>query len=155
METHDIVAVLQESQFFSDLPIDDLRQVATLCREHTYDQGDTVFRQGEQGEHLYTIAEGLIHLERRVNLGSRQATVLIDTLGRGRTLGCWSALLGQAHLLMSSACVQKPTVVVALSGPALRQMMTQDPRFGFKIMERLSFLLRERIQAAYGAMDRF
>jgi len=155
MATDTIAAVLQHSHFFSNLGLDDIGQVASLCRRVTYDQGDYVFRQGDHGEHLYVIADGLVHLERRVNLGNRQADVLIDTLGKGRTLGCWSALLGEPHVLMSSACVQKPTAVVELSGPALRRMMAANAAFGFNIMERLCFLLRERIQAAYGAMDRF
>jgi hypothetical protein len=32
--------------------------------------------------------------------------------------------------------------------------MEEDTQFGFFILERLCFLLRERIQAAYGAMDK-
>lgn len=155
MESQTLSAVLQESAFFAGMTAEDIGQVASLCRQVAYAPGDFVFRQGDRGEHLYTIAEGLIHLERCVNLGARQANVLIDTLGKGRTLGCWSALLGEPHVLMSSACVQKPTVVVACSGVELRRMMTDNTVFGFNIMQRLCFLLRERIQAAYGAMDRF
>jgi CRP-like cAMP-binding protein len=155
MKNEAIITALQESAFFSNMAPADIQRVASLCRTVTYDQGAFVFRQGDGGEHLYTIVEGQIYLERAVNLGHRQGRVLIDTLGKGRTLGCWSALLGQAHILMSSAIVEKPSVVLAFSGPDLRQMMTENAAFGFKIMERLCFLLRERIQAAYGAMDRF
>jgi hypothetical protein len=32
--------------------------------------------------------------------------------------------------------------------------MVSDARFGFNVMERLCFLLRERIQSAYGAMEK-
>jgi CRP/FNR family cyclic AMP-dependent transcriptional regulator len=32
--------------------------------------------------------------------------------------------------------------------------MEEDTAFGFFMLERLSFLLRDRIQAAYGAMDK-
>jgi CRP/FNR family transcriptional regulator, cyclic AMP receptor protein len=32
--------------------------------------------------------------------------------------------------------------------------MTKDKVFGFQMLERLSFLLRDRIQSAYGAMEK-
>ncbi len=154
VEIEKTISVLQNSKFFEDMAPEDIARVASLCRAESYDQGDFVFKQGNCGEHLYTIVEGLIHLERMVNLGHRKGRTLIDTLGRGRTLGCWSALLGESHILMSSASVQKPTTVLKLAGRDLRCMMTENSTFGFNIMERLCFLLRERIQAAYGAMDR-
>jgi CRP-like cAMP-binding protein len=155
MKKEMILSVLQESSFFANMAAADIERVASLCRQVSYEPGSFVFRQGDCGEHLYTIVEGQVHLERSVNLGHRHGHVLIDTLGKGRTLGCWSALLGESHILMSSATVEKPTVVLAFSGPDLRLMMTENAAFGFKMMERLCFLLRERIQAAYGAMDRF
>ena len=155
MKIDQIVAILQESKFFTGMEPDDIARVAPLCSEAAFDQGTFVFRQGERGEHLFTIVEGQVHLERAVNLGHRKGRMRIDSLGRGRTLGCWSVLLGEPHILMSSANVHRATRVLKIAGCDLRLMMTQNASFGFKMMERLCFLLRERIQAAYGAMDRF
>lgn len=154
MEIETMISVLQDSRFFRNMAPPDIGRVASLCRKVEYDQGSYIFQQGNFGEHLYTIVDGLIHLERRVNLGHRKGNILIDTLGKGRTLGCWSALLGESHILMSSASVQKPTTVLQVAGRDLRIMMTENFAFGFNMMERLCFLLSERIQAAYGAMDR-
>jgi hypothetical protein len=55
---------------------------------------------------------------------------------------------------MSSATCQKPTNVVAIKGTALRKMMIDNSELGFKILEKLCFLLKDRIQAAYGAMEK-
>jgi hypothetical protein len=41
-----------------------------------------------------------------------------------------------------------------MQGARLRELMTADPLFGFNLMEKLCFLLRDRIQAAYGAMEK-
>jgi hypothetical protein len=41
-----------------------------------------------------------------------------------------------------------------LKGAELRKDMVNDTGFGFNVMERLCLLLRERIQAAYGAMEK-
>jgi CRP-like cAMP-binding protein len=155
MDTDDIIQVLQNSQFFRNLASENLAKVASLCREVNFEVGDWVFKQGDYGEHLFIVVEGYIHLERAMNMGGRQGQVTIDTLGKGRTLGCWSALLGEPHVLLSGAICEKPSLLLKIRGNALRQMMTENVSFGFDMMERLCFLLRDRIQAAYGAMDRF
>ena len=41
-----------------------------------------------------------------------------------------------------------------MRGARLRQMMTAKPQLGFSVLERLCFLLWDRIQAAYGAMEK-
>jgi hypothetical protein len=55
---------------------------------------------------------------------------------------------------MSSAYCQKPTEIVSIEGAELREMMLNTPALGMQVMERLCFLLRDRIQAAYGAMEK-
>jgi CRP/FNR family transcriptional regulator, cyclic AMP receptor protein len=155
METEEILNVLQNSKFFHNLAVENLSRIASLCQEESFYVGDCVFQQGEYGEHLYIIVHGHIHLERTMTVGHRDGYTLIDTLGKGRTLGCWSALLGESHVLMSTAVCQKPSFLLKIKGRDLRQMMTENLDFGFDLMQRLCFLLRDRLQAAYGAMDRF
>jgi len=120
----------------------------------TYQNGEYVFRQGDYGEHIYIIVEGQIYLERTVDLGTHKGNVVIEILGKGRVLGCWSTLLNMPHILMSSAVCQKPTKIVAIKGADLRRMMIGNTERGVNLMERLCFLLRDRIQAAYGAMEK-
>jgi CRP-like cAMP-binding protein len=155
MQHEEILHVLHNSKFFRNLADDHLQKVAPLCEEVSLEAGEWVFTQGDYGEHLFIIVEGYIHLERAMTVGEREGHVIIDTLGRGRTLGCWSALLGEAHTLMSGAVCEKPSLLLKIKGNDLRRMMTADIEFGFEVMQRLCLLLRDRIQAAYGAMDRF
>lgn len=154
MKNEKIHRVLQNSRFFCSLADETIEKVAQLCQEVAFDTGESVFKQGDYGEHLYIIIDGQVFLERSMNLGGRKGRVLIDTLGKGRALGCWSTLLGEPHVLMSTATCQRPTTLLTIKGRDLRQAMTQSITFGFDVMERLCLLLRDRIQAAYGAMDR-
>lgn len=154
MKNEKIYRVLQDSRFFCNLADETIEKVAQLCQEVAFDTGESVFKQGDYGEHLYIIIDGQIFLERSMNLGVRKGRILIDTLGKGRAFGCWSTLLGEPHVLMSTATCQRPTTLLTIKGRDLRQAMTQSITFGFDVMERLCLLLRDRIQAAYGAMDR-
>jgi CRP-like cAMP-binding protein len=154
MDLPEIKEALEGSEFFRGLDGDDIENIANLCQIETYKPGQFVFRQGDFGEHLYIIADGHIFLERSMDLGTRKGSAVFGILGKGRAFGCWSTLLGEPHNLMSSATCQKPTKVVSLKGTELREMMLSNRELGFNVLERLCFLLRDRIQGALGAMEK-
>jgi CRP/FNR family cyclic AMP-dependent transcriptional regulator len=154
MNPAEIQQFLRNSEFLKGLTPADIEKISSICRPVNFEAGDYVFHQGDFGEHLYIIVSGYIFLERAMDIGKHKGNVVIDALGRGRTLGCWSSLLGQPHVMMSSASCQKPTTILTFNGTDLRGMMLENSHFGFNILERLCFLLRDRIQAAYGAMDK-
>ncbi len=141
---------LGSCEFFELLGKSEIAEIAGLCQANAYKSGEYVFQQGDHGEHLYVIAQGHIHIERSMDLGARKGNIVIETLGKGRVLGCWSTLLDLPHTLIC----QKPTTTLAIKGSDLRRIMVGNTKLGFNIMERLCFLLRNRIQAAYGAMEK-
>ena len=145
---------LESCDFFKGMGKDEISKITELCQANTYESGEYVFRQGEMGEHLYIIAEGHIVLERAIALGAKEGSVSIGILGKGRVVGCWSGLLGEPHHHMSSAVCKKSTHVLVMRGSELRQMMLSNLQFGFSVLERLCISLRERIQGAYGAMEK-
>ncbi|MFH1124349.1 MAG: cyclic nucleotide-binding domain-containing protein [Pseudomonadota bacterium] len=154
MERSEIQRALEGSEFFKGLEKPDIEKIAGLCEVKTFEPGQTIFRQGDFGDRIYIIVEGLVFLERARDLGNRKGSVVIGMLGKGRVLGCWSTLLDEPHNLMSSAPCQKETKVIALEGARLRALMVSNRLLGFNVLERLCFLLRDRIQGAYGAMER-
>ena len=154
MDASDILPVLEGCEFFRGVEGSDLEKISALCDAKTYEPGDFVFRQGDFGEHLYVIAEGHVFLERSMDLGTQKGRAVIGILGKGRVFGCWSTLLEEPHNLMSSATCQKQTKVVSFKGTDLREMMIGKKELGFQVLERLCFLLRDRIQGALGAMEK-
>ena len=154
MDRSHILHVLESCELFSGLEKDDIEMIAALCKEKKYKAGEYIFRQGDFGEYLYVIADGNILLERSRTLGAAKGAAVIGVLGKGKALGCWSTLLGESCNHMASAACQKPTKVVAIQGADLRGMMVGSKEFGFRVLENLCFLLRDRIQGAYGAFER-
>jgi CRP/FNR family cyclic AMP-dependent transcriptional regulator len=150
----EIKNVLESCEFFRGLEQGIIDKIAELCQMETYEPGRYVFHQGDFGEQLFVIAEGHVFLERSMDLGKGSGNVVIGILGKGRVFGCWSTLLGEPHKLLSSATCQKPTKIVTIKGSDLRNMMLDNAELGFKILERLCFLLRDRIEGVYGAMEK-
>ena len=153
MAKSEITEYLRKCELFSKLTREEVENIASLGRLNTYQAGENILSQGDFGENLYVIAEGMVVLERSIDLGTRRGSAVIGLLGKGRALGCWSALLGEPHTLMSSARCRKPTKAVVIKGLALREMMLADLDLGFKALERLCFILRDRIHSAFGAME--
>jgi CRP-like cAMP-binding protein len=154
MEHEEIISALGECEFFKGLDRGDIERLVDLCGLKIYESGEYLFRQGDMGEHIYIVADGQVFLERSIDLGGRKGNVVIETLTQGRVLGCWSSLLNEPHRLMSSAICQKQSKVLVMKGKALRALMLENRAFGFNVMERFCFLLRDRIQAAYGALEK-
>lgn len=149
-----VEAILADCEFFEGLARSELEKIVCLCQEQHFQTGETIFCQGDHGEHLYVIAEGRVVLERAIDLGDRKGRVAIEALEKGRVLGSWSTLLALPHQLMSTAVCIKPTRLVAMPGAALRDLMLGNKDLGFNVMEKFCFLLRDRIQAAYGALEK-
>lgn len=154
MNRDSIFSAIEGCPFFQNLDRAHVEAVADLCTTATYAPGQFVFNQGETGEKLYIVAEGRVYLERALDLGERQGRAVIDTLCRGRLFGCWGTLLGESHRLLSSASCQTQTITVEFKGADLRALMMREMPFGIIMLERVCFLLRDRIQHAYGALER-
>jgi len=154
MKRADIEATLRKCLFFKDIEKNNLEKIAALCKTSEYKAGASIFQQGDLGECLYVIIEGFVELERSVTLTDRKGRVVIDRLDHNRMLGCWSTLLNQPHILMSSAICQKPTKVIVFKGNDIRRLMEEEASLGFYMCERLCFLLRDRIEHAYGALEK-
>jgi CRP-like cAMP-binding protein len=153
MAKSDISGFLEKCELFSGLNKGEVEKIAGLGHLETYEAGENMLNQGDFGENLYIIAEGMVVLERSIDLGTRRGSAVIGLLGRGRALGCWSTLLGEPHTYMSSAKCRKPTKAVVIKGQSLREMMLGNLTLGFKVLERLCFILRDRIHGAFGAME--
>ena len=55
---------------------------------------------------------------------------------------------------MSSALCTRKKEVIAIEGPALREELMKNLPAGFKVMERLAYVLRDLLRGVYGAMEK-
>lgn len=154
MESIEIEQTLAGCELFKGLSQSEIQNIAGICRVATYEKEDLIYEQGDFGDHLYIIARGQVVLERSVDMGTRKGQIVIATLGKGRVFGCWSTLLNEPHIMMLRTFCHTPAAILELEGAKLRNLMTRDRRFGFRVLEKLCLLLRERIQSAYGAMEK-
>jgi len=153
MHTDEVRTTLETCEFFKGLDGGQLVGIIPICRSCRFEAGETIYHQGGVGEDIFIIADGQVVLERAVSVGHRKGTVPVAVLGKGKIIGGWSTLLNEPHTLMLSAVCRRPAVLLAIDGAELRQRMTADISLGFRLLEKLCLMLRDRVQATLGAMD--
>ena len=155
MDISEIKYALEDCELFKGLNKESIEKISLLYREENYKPGEYIFQQGDFGNRIYIVIEGLVSLERKMDLGTRKGNMVLGMLGKGRAFGCWSCLLGEPQSLMSSAMCLKETRLLSIDGSELRTVMRSKAEIGFHIMERICFLLRDRVRGAYGVMEKF
>ena len=71
MNRTEIEYAIQSCEFFQMLGKDEISEIAGFCQVNTYRRCESVFQQGDHGEHFYIIAQGRINLERTIDLGKQ------------------------------------------------------------------------------------
>ncbi|MFH0811225.1 MAG: cyclic nucleotide-binding domain-containing protein [Pseudomonadota bacterium] len=152
--TPTVTETLLQCELFGKLTAEEIQPIAMLCQQEHYEAGEAIYVQGNRGNKIYIIEDGQVTLERLVDLGERKAAVKIATLSRGRAFGCWSAVLGESRNFMSSAVGNRKTQVVSIECAALRTALQNNLPAGFKVMERLAFMLGDRLHNVFGALEK-
>ncbi len=96
----DTVELLKGVDIFEGLTEQELRRVAAICREARYAKGQIVTSQGEEGDEMFVVRDGLVEVtvgeagegpRTVVNLGTGQVVgemALVDRGPRSATVGC-------------------------------------------------------------------
>ncbi len=119
--------------------------VASLGTVVSFQPGERIFSEGDEARDFFVIHTGRVALEMRTpeQEGDLPRSVVVSVLGAGESLG-WSALVPPFVLTMSAVSVE-PTVLVAISGPVLRRLISLDWEIGYPIMAGLVDLIESRM----------
>lgn len=71
------IDLLRNVAIFKDLDDGELARVAEVCKEQTFNMGEYVFREGEQGNRLYLIVEGEVRISRVVPGSGEEALAVL------------------------------------------------------------------------------
>jgi CRP-like cAMP-binding protein len=141
MPTDRITQALIETEFFRGIGDQYLAPLATLGREVTFPARSTVFEEFDPAQDVYFICEGQVSLAICDGTGCRQ----IAMLGPGDLLS-WSPILGRTRLF-DTARTRLAMKAIAFQGDDLLKFCEQNPEFGFRFMQRVAWVLGDRLVA--------
>ena len=124
--------------FLTDDMIDKLLPITESLK---FDEGEVVFREGENAERFYMVRRGKILLEQRI---SGKITISMGTVKPGYAFG-WSAMLGGTTYTSDAVCAER-SEVFSVNGIELTRLLDKDPSMGYKMTQRVLRIIKKRLE---------
>lgn len=137
VSTLERVLLLREIPIFSDLSPEDLQQIAVIASEQWFPKDTTIFRQDEEGNMMFVILDGHVHVVRSVN-GREQ---VLSLRGPGDFVG-EMAIIESAPRSASLVAVGDVRVL-AIDGPTFKGILRERPEVSLAVLRSVSRRLRE------------
>ena len=134
---------LAKHPFFEGLDHALLELIASCASDVSYEAGQMIYHEGEEGDHFLLVQQGKVSIE--IFAGGR-GSISIQTVGPGEALG-WSWLFPPYRWHFDGRAVGL-TRVLALDGTCLRQKCEEDPVLGYEFMKRFSHKMMESYDLA-------
>jgi CRP-like cAMP-binding protein len=114
--------------------------------QRTYEDGEIIFDEGDEGIDLYVIQAGAVQISRQGSTGSR----IVANLRAGEFFGEMSVVLGETRT--ARAVARGRTELLVLDGETLEAMCIEQPEIAIRLIQRLAVRLiaAERRLAALG-----
>lgn len=140
----ELIPILRSVELFNGLSEDEIQQLAVICKQREYRQGEVIARQGETGNEMFIVTEG--YAEVRLSEGTAEGRVIVN-LGKGQLVGEMSLVdFGPRSATVMAGT--EPTVLQAISRVDFENLCQQNTNIGYVIMRNiasdLSFKLRHR-----------
>ena len=128
---------LKETEIFQDLTYEELDKIAVICTLEDFKKGDTVILSQEPAERFYLLEKGSVSL----TFPNGQEIVM----DRPGSLAGWSALVSPYRYLGSMKCLEDCRFLVVPSNEFL-EIITAEASIGFKVMQRISSVISDRLR---------
>ncbi len=138
--------LLRRFPFFGGLNDDQLRGIAMLSQEESYDGGALILREGDVAQKLYILASGSVELLLNLAPG-RTGQVFVGAVAPGEPFGI-SALV-EPYNYSTSVRAESAVKAIAVDGPGVRAMCAVDCALCQAIMLQLVRALQDRLQACH------
>jgi CRP-like cAMP-binding protein len=134
----DIAGLLKKVSLFSNLSESDLNHIAEYCVERSFEKGEVIVRQGNNGIGLYMIISGKVKIVKQIATGER---LDIAELGPGEFFG-EITVLDNAPRTATVVAIESCTCLI-LSAWEFKAQMVVHPEIALKILPVLVKRFRE------------
>ncbi len=137
----DRIIFLKEVPFFQELPVEQLKALASLCEEKFFEKNATIFKNGDPGGALYLVVNGRVGVEQERRAGS---FVRLADVNAYSYFG--EAEFFDASPRSTSAIAARDTLVLQLRREPVLELIRQNPNLALELINALSQRLRANNQ---------
>jgi CRP/FNR family cyclic AMP-dependent transcriptional regulator len=140
---HTLDEVIARAPVFAGLPDDDLVLIAGCAKNVGFDEGELLFRDGDQADTFYLLRHGRVALELHA---PERGGLVVETIEAGDVVG-WSWLFAPYRWHFDARAVTEVRAV-AFDGACLRGKCEDDKELGYELMKRFGHVMIDRLQHA-------
>ncbi len=133
----DALRALSRAELFQGLSTATLDAIAGLCTPHDYEEGEAVYRFGDDAADVYVLVNGRV----RFSLGVGNRPGEGHSVFTSRMVIGWAALVADQPRRIATAMCLEPTRLLVIPGKALLDVLEQSPADGFIVMKRLAAMI--------------
>ena len=137
-----IDAILARHPFFAGMPAEQSRIVSGCARNHRFDAGTYLFREGDAANEFFLIRHGRVALE---IVSPGRPPIVFETLEEGEIVG--ASWLVPPYRWMFDARALGLVRAIGIDAACLRGKCDDDPVLGYEMMKRFLPVLVSRLQA--------
>jgi CRP-like cAMP-binding protein len=138
--------LLRRYPFFGLLEDDQLKKIAMISEEESYDKGYTLFHEGKPADALYMLIGGsvdLIYLVEEEYHPELKKEFFVGEINPGEPFGI-SAII-EPYILTSTARTSEPARLIHIDGVALRRLIDEDQKLSCVLMRQAARVAIERL----------
>jgi CRP-like cAMP-binding protein len=132
---------LKKTELFGTLSESQLNLLLSHSSVESFPGGKTIFRQGDEANHLYILIEGMVDLS--VKTGEKFDFLTSKVEKEGAAFGIPS-LIEPFRYNVTATCL-KPSKVLVINAGRVKMDMEKDPRMGMEIMKKLASIYFNRL----------
>ncbi len=138
-EGQDTATLLAHAEVFSELEERELMEVSQVAVPRSFERGEVIFREGDDGDTCYVVRSGSVSI-RREHMDGR--TLALAELRQGAIFGELAMFGGETRSATAEAL--EPTTLVAVLSGDMQRVLRSTPDIAFKMLGALA----ERVRRA-------
>lgn len=134
--------MLKEMDLFELLKVEELEDIAPLCRIEEFGSGEYIYREGDRAEKLYMVMEGRVAVEIEIRPGKK---VIMRTETKGHMFG-YPSLVKLGTYASSMRCVDKVRIITVRADELVREIFEPDCRRGYLVMTKVAWIIARKLR---------
>ena len=136
-QTVDKIKALGRAELFKGIDQAILEKIAAVAQLREYEESDVIYELGDDADDVQVLISGRV----RFTLGVGNRGQSSGSIMTGRMVFGWAALVDDQPRRVATAACLEDSIVLAVSGNQLMEILEQEPEAGFTVMRRLAAMI--------------
>ncbi|MEW6443781.1 MAG: cyclic nucleotide-binding domain-containing protein [bacterium] len=129
-----VANILKGHDLFANLSVEEVNRISGFSECRSYRKNQLIFKYGDQGDHVFILLDGQVHLHLPAEPGAFR--IVVSNVTKGDLFGLSSLLGSERYTLEAQAA--GPAQALAINARKLRGLLQTNCLAGFTIMSEVA-----------------